>query len=104
MYRYIIIIVRKTTVVRQCLHILNVLGKVLGYEEYILLAILFVRKWTVCETKELSKPASKCCLIANFGRSLPSLIIEQTPTSFLTMCSFERYLSFVSPWYIDHLN
>ena len=24
--------------------------------------------------------------------------------SFLTMCSFKRCPSFVSPWYIDHLN
>ena len=26
------------------------------------------------------------------------------PPSFLTMCSSEHCLSFVSPWYIDHLN
>ena len=26
------------------------------------------------------------------------------PSSFLTMCSSERCLSFMSPWYIDHLN
>ena len=48
-----IYIIPEPTVVRQCLHLCRV------YREFILSAILFGRKWTVCESKGLSKPASK---------------------------------------------
>ena len=63
-YGYImqIYIIHETTVVRPCLHLYWMYWVKFGYREFIFLAILFGRKWTVCETKGLSKPASKRCL------------------------------------------
>ena len=38
------------------------IGRSIEYREIILYTILFGLKWTVCETKGLSNPASKRCL------------------------------------------
>ena len=52
--------------------------------EFILSAIRFGQKWTVCETKNFQKLAPKCH--HSFGHLLPLLIMEQTPTALLVDC------------------
>ena len=58
-------------------------------------------QWLLAVTSDpATKGSAKDLEVAGTG---PVHCHFSPPPSFLTMCSFERYLSFVSPWYIDHL-
>ena len=59
-------------------------------------------QWLLVVTSDLAaKGSAKDLEVAGAG---PVHCHFFLPPSFLTMCSSEHYLSFVSPWYIDHLN
>ena len=61
----------------------NVLGEVLGIGNLYCRPFLFGRKWTVCARPRDFENRLLSDVLANFGRFLPPLILEQTLTALL---------------------
>ena len=81
-YIYIYII-REPTVVRQCLHLhLNIFGEVLGIGNLYCQSFYSAGSGPCARARDFENRLLSDVL-ANFGRSLPPLILEQTPTALL---------------------